>query len=577
MSTRQDVLHTVRGLFHIKTRADAVLLCFAFLAIVLIIVAVYWTLDRIEIQVKQQTAESLQTVVATTQEGIAFWVNAVENPVSIIARRPEVIAAVQSQVELSSRPESLRHSKGLRDLREFLTPVIDVYKYDFSVVDRNWIEIASEKDDRIGMRISDRADMEPIEAALNGSVAVGLPAVDGTAQTVIVASPVIGDNGMLLAALVFFLDPKPDFNSMTHRGRIGSTGETYVFDEKGRMLTDSRFRPDRTLYVRDDEHGSKTGQLTKMAQSALSGKSGVDVEGYPDYRDIEVFGAWAWDPSLKIGIATEIDRWEALTPYRTIRTLTLLMVVVTIGTFLVLLVVIRHRNRVLASNWAFRESIKARQDTLAVVSHDLRAPLSNVILCSNMLAKSNDVTSLTRFAGVINRSSRQMEKLISDLLDVSEMEMGRLRIEKKPCDIDSLLESIRETFLEQARSQSIVLDIPAAGEHPPLIADPDRIIQVLSNLVGNALKFTPTGGRISVHHAISPREVRFAVRDSGPGIQQDAQPHIFDQFWKTKSSGKRGRGLGLYIARMIVERHNGKIWVESDGRNGSVFYFTIPY
>ena len=194
-----------------------------------------------------------------------------------------------------------------------------------------------------------------------------------------------------------------------------------------------------------------------------------------------------------------------------------------------------------------------------------------------MLAKSNDVTSLTRFAGVINRSSRQMEKLISDLLDVSEMEMGRLRIEKKPCDIDSLLESIRETFLEQARSKSIVLDIPSAGEHPPLIADPDRIIQVLSNLVGNALKFTPNGGRISVHHAISPREIRFAVRDSGPGIQQDAQAHIFDQFWKTKSSGKRGRGLGLYIARMIVERHNGKIWVESDGRNGSVFYFTIPY
>jgi signal transduction histidine kinase len=167
-----------------------------------------------------------------------------------------------------------------------------------------------------------------------------------------------------------------------------------------------------------------------MAESAMSGKAGLDVEGYPDYRGIDVFGAWAWDPVLKVGIATEIDRFEALTPYRSIRTLTLMMLLLIAGVFAVLLVVIRHRNHVLASNYAFQEALKARQETLAVVSHDLRAPLSNVILCSKMIANDEcNTNDVGRFAGVINRSSRQMEKLITDLLDVSEMEMGRLEVE----------------------------------------------------------------------------------------------------------------------------------------------------
>ena len=177
---------------------------------------------------------------------------------------------------------------------------------------------------------------------------------------------------------------------------------------------------------------------------------------------------------------------------------------------------------------------------------------------------------------MIDRSSRQMEKLISDLQDVSEMEMGRLTIEKKQFEIPSLLESIRDTFAQAARSKSIELEIAHPDKIPRLHADPDRIIQVLSNLVGNALKFTPNGGKIAVRVSVFPRDVRFEVQDTGPGIAEESRSRVFEQFWKTKTSGKRGRGLGLYIAKMIVERHGGKIWVESDGRTGSTFFFTIP-
>jgi signal transduction histidine kinase len=140
-----------------------------------------------------------------------------------------------------------------------------------------------------------------------------------------------------------------------------------------------------------------------------------------------------------------------------------------------------------------------------------------------------------------------------------------------------ILQSVGETFLEQARSKSIELEIDYPKQPLLLNADPDRIFQVLSNLVSNALKFAPKDGKVSVDASAGPQEVCFAVRDTGPGIPVEARPHVFEKFWKTRNSGKPARGLGLYIAKMIVELHNGRIWVESDGRTGSAFLFTVPY
>ena len=540
-----------------------------------ITLAVYWTLVRIEAQLKQQMSHSLQTVVATTREGVGVWVDSIKERVSIIGRRSEVISDVEAR--LRTEHEHLRGTQPLRDLQRFMSPVFDGYKYDFSVVAPDWIQIASQNDKDVGKKLPRNMDQWPIESALEGQTSVGLSYPAGSNPALTVAAPIRDSTNQIIAALVFYLDPKQDLNVLTHVGRIGNTGETYIFDRSGHMLTTSRFQTDRTLYVRDESAGSDIGApLTKMAQSALSGNSGVDVEGYPDYRAMYVFGAWDWDPVLSVGIATEIDRSEALTPYRSIRALTLLMLAAIGGTFAVLLAGFKRRNRILSSNYAFQEAIKARQETLAVVSHDLRAPLNNVLLCSSMISNTNLDPNVSKLTGMIDRSSRQMENLISDLQDVSEMEMGRLTIEKKQFEIPSLLESIRDTFAQAARSKSIELEIAHPDKIPRLHADPDRIIQVLSNLVGNALKFTPNGGKIAVRVSVFPREVRFEVQDTGPGIAEESRSRVFEQFWKTKTSGKRGRGLGLYIAKMIVERHGGKIWVESDGRTGSTFFFTIP-
>jgi signal transduction histidine kinase len=170
-----------------------------------------------------------------------------------------------------------------------------------------------------------------------------------------------------------------------------------------------------------------------------------------------------------------------------------------------------------------------------------------------------------------------MEKLIADLLDVSEMERGHLKIDKKQCDIRSLLDPVTDTFAGNAKSKAIDLTITCPQDVRPICADPDRVVQVLSNLVGNALKFTPENGKVSVDVCALPGEARFSVRDTGPGMSDEDLPHLFEQFWKANGHGKMGKGLGLYIAKMIVEDHGGRIWAERGTSGGSAFFFTIPY
>jgi signal transduction histidine kinase len=266
-----------------------------------------------------------------------------------------------------------------------------------------------------------------------------------------------------------------------------------------------------------------------------------------------------------------------LAPYRSIRTMTLLMLSLVVMSLLALLAAIIQRGRVLASNYGFREAVKARQDTLAIVSHDLRAPLNNVLLCANMISSQTDALQLDRLTSIIKRSTGQMNKLITDLLDVSEMERGRLSIERAPCLIPTLLDAVIDTFAEEAKSKHIELVASSPPSAPIIDVDPHRIVQVLSNLVGNALKFTPAKGRVSVDVVVLPREVRFEIRDTGPGIPERELPFVFEQFWRAKASKKGGKGLGLYIAKMIVERHGGRIWAESRKGLGSAFFFTIPY
>jgi len=224
-----------------------------------------------------------------------------------------------------------------------------------------------------------------------------------------------------------------------------------------------------------------------------------------------------------------------------------------------------------------QQATRARDDVLAVVAHDLRNPLNTVTMAVSMMLETTPPERVEerRQVEILRRAADRMNRMIQDLLDVKRMESGRLTTDLKPELPETLINDTIDMLRPLAAGSTIRLEADIEDDLPPVLADAARVQQVLSNLVGNAVKFTPRSGRIIVCAEHIDGEVRFGVIDTGPGIPAEQLPHIFGRFWQAKSD-HRGIGLGLAIAKGIVEAHNGRIWVESHVGLGSTFYFTLP-
>jgi signal transduction histidine kinase len=227
---------------------------------------------------------------------------------------------------------------------------------------------------------------------------------------------------------------------------------------------------------------------------------------------------------------------------------------------------------------AAEEATRVRDELMAMVSHDLRNPL-NVVLSHASLLLDQSVGVGERHRAqleAIHRAVGQMTRLTRDLLDLSALESGQLRISPQPESPAALVKSACAQHEVAAAARSVSLQGEAPADAPQVAADRDRIDQLFGNLIGNALRFTPAGGRILVTARPVADGVRFAVTDSGRGISDDDLPHVFDRFWQGKRSEGGGAGLGLAIASRIVEAHGGRIGVESETGEGSTFWFSLP-
>jgi signal transduction histidine kinase len=221
-----------------------------------------------------------------------------------------------------------------------------------------------------------------------------------------------------------------------------------------------------------------------------------------------------------------------------------------------------------------QRAIRARDEVLAVVSHDLKNPLESVLLSASLLLRSPESPRVRRYAEALHRSARQMDRLIRDLLDLSASDAGKLRVDMRSERLEPVLEEALVLFTTVAGEREISLGTGGVPLGREVRCDRERVLQVLSNLVGNAVRFAPRGGHVRIEVASSEREVAIAVRDDGPGIPPEDLPHVFDRYWRRDS--RRGTGLGLAIARGIVEAHGGRIHVESAVGRGSTFTFTLP-
>jgi signal transduction histidine kinase len=226
-----------------------------------------------------------------------------------------------------------------------------------------------------------------------------------------------------------------------------------------------------------------------------------------------------------------------------------------------------------------QQSARAREEVLAIVSHDLRNPLNAVILGTSLLRMSETQLSEDDVEQIetIEVSARRMNRLIADLLDVTRLEGGKqLPVEPEAVPVGEVLGELSNLFRAQATAAKVDLVVEDRTNATSVMADRHRLMQVLSNLVGNALKFTPASGRIAIDAIDEDGVVRFNVRDTGPGIPKENLAHIFTRYWQAQRTERMGAGLGLPIARGIVEAHGGEIRVESELGEGTRFTFTIP-
>ena len=220
---------------------------------------------------------------------------------------------------------------------------------------------------------------------------------------------------------------------------------------------------------------------------------------------------------------------------------------------------------------------RRRQEYLASVAHDLRNPLSAIVTSAALLQRGivGAATDRSRQqVEIVLRSARHMDRLITDLLDLAQIESGRFRLCLRRHGVKELVRDAIEAI--QAQAQDISLEMELGPGVTTVCCDLERLLQVLGNLLGNAIKFTPAGGSVRVAAALKDEAVEFTVADSGIGIPGDQLERIFDRYWQAKQQSGRGVGLGLSIARGIVEAHGGHIRAESVPGIGTTFSFTVP-
>jgi two-component system OmpR family sensor kinase/two-component system sensor histidine kinase BaeS len=224
---------------------------------------------------------------------------------------------------------------------------------------------------------------------------------------------------------------------------------------------------------------------------------------------------------------------------------------------------------------SLQQAEQARRNLLADVAHELRTPIS--VLQGNLRAMLDDVYPLSRAEiATLYDQVLLLNRLVTDVRDLAQAEVGQLPIQRQPTDLAALATRLTMLFAEVGAAQGVQVHVVGPETLPPVEADPERVQQVLANLLTNALRHTPGGGTITVEVATDATSTTIAVRDTGSGIAPDDLPHVFERAWRAHPGNTQNAGLGLAIARQLVLAQGGRIGVESTPGRGSRFWFTLP-
>lgn len=234
-----------------------------------------------------------------------------------------------------------------------------------------------------------------------------------------------------------------------------------------------------------------------------------------------------------------------------------------------------------SANKQLKEIDKIKDTFLSTVSHEFRTPLASIkAYVDNLLTYDNEEEIQREFLGTINNETDRLTRLINDFLDLSKIEAGRIQWKTAPVQMREAIEAAIMATEALAANTNLTMHTEFEPDLPPVWSDKDRCIQVVTNLISNAIKFTPASGTITVEAScLEGKEVKITVQDTGIGIPSEELPKVFERFYQVRSPQKadvKGAGIGLTITKEIVELHGGKIWVESESGKGTKFIFTLP-
>ncbi|MBF0432624.1 MAG: sensor histidine kinase [Fibrobacteria bacterium] len=592
--------------------------------LVLSTLLLFWVLRSTKQQTLKTAVSQLRSTLSYVDKSLNKWAEERKIFTRTLAESPQLLKWTKAQQSLQRNIQNLKTSPEQIQVRAFFKDKLKLQgDLGIFVICKNGQSLFSMRDQNIGTQnIISLTHPELFQAALEGKTVIvppmisDVPVQEQTAYstftrwlTMFIVSPIRDTNDSVIAVFSLRLDPIRNFSYFAELGRSGETGETYLFDDKGLLLTESRFnhhlenagllqsgqRSMLSIYVKDPGYNLLTVNnfqsisqdslpLTFAAQTATQKISGQRMKSFRDYRGVCVLGAWKWNSLLNVGITSEIDEDEVMSSYQVLQWTIILVFsgLVVLAIILAYMLISTELNLVKKLSVEKKKAEDAndlKDKFVSLVSHDLRSPLTSIGSYAE-LSQEPEITEEERhqYQKRIKLLTTNMADLIGNVLEATRMKSDKMVITKSRFRLDECIERIllECTVKIDMKKLEIKKVYPKEAE---LFADPTLLEEVIKNLITNSIKFSNEGGYISIDLAQSGNSTVITIKDNGIGIPENRQKKLFDYYEKTSTqgtAGELGTGMGLPLCKDIVTAHGGTITLDSVEKEGTTFLITLP-